>query len=132
MEFRFLKTIKGFFAGVVPIAPLVWLLMCTFSCKQPDDTKAKGILSRQEMVSVLTEIYLAEEKVNRLTLPRDSAEVVFRLMEGKVFEMAGVPDSVFTASLNYYMDRPEQLELIYTALVDSLQLKEHRVSAGSN
>lgn len=78
------------------------------------------------MVYVLTEVYLTEEKVNRLVIPRDSAQQVFESLQGKVFDKTGVPDSLFKVSFDYYMDRPQELEIIYTALVDSLQLKEQR------
>jgi hypothetical protein len=96
-----------------------------FSCNKVSD-RPPGILSHSRMVDVLQEIYITEEKVNRLTLTRDSAERVFDLLEGKVFEKTGVPDSVFRASLDYYFDHPKEMELIYTAVVDSLQLKEQR------
>ena len=78
------------------------------------------------MVSVLIDLYISEEKVNRLTLEKDSAQALFGLLEGKIFETTGVPDSVFRVSFDYYYDRPKQMELIYTALVDSLQLREQR------
>lgn len=79
------------------------------------------------MVQVLQEMYLAEEKINRLGIGRDSAKQVFAVMEKMVFEDAGVGDSVFQRSFDYYMEHPKEMELIYTALVDTLQLKEQRV-----
>jgi hypothetical protein len=39
-------------------------------------------------------------------------------------------DSVFRKSLDYYMARPRTLEHIYTALIDSLNLREQRISTG--
>ena len=44
----------------------------------------------------------------------------------KVFAESGVTDSVFKKSFDYYMERPAEMEQIYTALVDTLQLKEQR------
>ena len=96
-----------------------------FTCTKVEQTPP-GILSKEEMVKVLTEIYITEEKITRLSVPRDSSEKVFDKLKGKIFEKTGVPDSVFNRSFNYYMDRPKEMELIYTALVDSLQLKEQR------
>jgi hypothetical protein len=87
-----------------------------------------GVLTREKMVAVLTEVYLAEEKTNRLGLSRDSAEKVFDLLQVKVFDKTGVPDSVFRKSVNFYLERPKELEEIYTALVDSLNLKEQRAN----
>ena len=78
------------------------------------------------MVRVMEEIYIAEEKVNQLVLARDSANEVFSVMGAKVFENAALTDSVFKKSFDYYMERPQEMELIYTALVDSLQLREQR------
>jgi hypothetical protein len=78
------------------------------------------------MVNVLIEVYIAEEKVNRLLLHRDSASTVFRTMQGLISKKTGVSDSVLKKSFDYYVDRPKQLELIYTALVDSLQLREQK------
>lgn len=99
------------------------LLAGAMSCgeKMPE-----GILSKQQMVEVMEEIYIAEEKVNHLALPRDSAKVVATAMTAKVFEKAAVQDSVFRRSFDYYMERPREMELIYTALVDTLQLREQR------
>ena len=90
------------------------------------EDKPEGILSRAEMVSIMEGIYIAEEKVNHLALGRDSAKIVFKAMEDKVFENAAVTDSVFKRSFDYYMEHPREMELIYTALVDSLQLREQR------
>ena len=94
-----------------------------FSCAQ---RKPEGILSQAEMVQVMEELYIAEEKVNYLALSRDSAKTVAELMGGKVFDRAGVNDSIFKRSFDYYMERPKEMELIYTALVDTLQLREQR------
>jgi hypothetical protein len=96
-----------------------------FSCAKPE--RPEGILSQPEMVAALTDIYIAEEKVNRLGLVRDSAERVFDSLRARVFKRLSYPDSVFKKSLDYYTDRPKEMEMIYTALVDSLQLREQRV-----
>lgn len=88
--------------------------------------KPEGILPRDEMVSIMEDIYISEEKVNHLALSRDSSKIVFKAMSKKVFDNAQITDSVFKRSFDYYMERPKEMELIYTALVDSLQLREQR------
>lgn len=89
--------------------------------KAPED-----ILSRAEMVQIMEELYIAEEKVNQLGVSRDSSVRVATLMGQKVFENAAVTDTVFRKSFDYYMEHPREMELIYTALVDTLQLREQR------
>jgi hypothetical protein len=123
MENRRLKNLGGIkFRLTLTFVALLTLLQ---ACGSKNETPA-GILSQEQMVSVLRNIYISEEKVNRLTLPRDSALVLFGRMEDKVFETTGVTDSAFEKSLNYYFEHPEDLQKIYAAVVDSLQLQEQR------
>jgi hypothetical protein len=100
------------------------LLGLLLSCER--SARPEGILSHTEMVRTLTEIYVVEEKVNRLGLIRDSSEKVFDSLRARIFRNMSYPDSVFKRSLDYYTDRPKEMEVIYTALVDSLQLREQR------
>jgi hypothetical protein len=108
-------------------ATLVLTLAGVSSCSKKEKVP-EGILAKEEMVKTIQEVLLAEEKVNRLRLSTDSSKKVFTAIRGKVFDKAGVPDSVFNNSMNYYMDHPKELEQIYTALVDSLNLKEQKAS----
>ena len=80
------------------------------------------------MVKVLSELYLTEEKVNKLSLNRDSATIVFNYFNDEVFRKLGTTDSVFRRSMDYYMERPKEIEKIYAALIDSLNLQEQRLS----
>jgi hypothetical protein len=121
MENRLFRNVGGFRQlSAVPI-----LLAILLSCCAKEERPA-GILSREQMVKVLMDIYITEEKVNRLSLRQDSALAVFDRMEQKIFERAGAKDSMFEKSFDYYFSRPEELHLIYSAVVDSLQLKEQR------
>jgi hypothetical protein len=101
------------------------LMILLFSCQQRKEVPA-GVLSHDEMARVFSELYITEEKILRMNLPADSNTAVAKILEEKVFEKTGVPDSIFAMSFEYYMANPRELELIYTALVDSLQLKEQR------
>lgn len=83
------------------------------------------------MVRVLTAIYLAEEKVQRIGLKSDSSAKLFARVNEKIEQQTGIPDSVFQQSLRYYMERPKELQDIYTVLVDSLNLMEQRSSLGT-
>jgi hypothetical protein len=87
------------------------------------DKKPAEILSEPEMVRVLSEIYLAEEKAGNMGISYDSVVKLFPKFEAKIFEKTGVSDSIFKVSLEYYKSNPAALEHIYTALVDSLNLK---------
>lgn len=90
----------------------------------------EDILSQDQMVSVLSELYILEHKISSLGVTRDSLTQIFAAMKGRVFEKSGVSDSAFSKSLNYYVDRPKSLEEIYTVLIDSLNLREQRLTSG--
>jgi hypothetical protein len=100
-------------------------LFCSSSCG-PKKADEQGILSHTEMVNSLMNIYIAERKIIALNLSLDSAGTIFEKMNGKVLDSLHVQDSVLRKSYNYYLDRPKELEEIYTALVDSLNLREQR------
>jgi hypothetical protein len=85
------------------------------------------VLSEEEMARVMMEIYISEEKINRLNLRRDSAEKIFGEASPIIFARVGVPDSVFKKSYEYYFNRPKDLERIYTSIVDSLNLREQQL-----
>lgn len=113
---------KGLTSLIIAIGMLVMLPSCW-----DGDREAQPILSQPEMVRALTEIYISEQKVNRLGVPRDSAEREFARFKGIIFKKLGTSDTLFKRSFDYYMDRPEEMEQIYTALVDSLSLMEQRL-----
>ena len=105
---------------------LISLLACQ-RVKEPT-----RILNEKEMVHVLMEIYLAEEKFARAGIPYDSLMKLVPLFRERVMEKTGISDSVFRNSMDYYMARPKELEHIYTALVDSLSLQEQSRSEPTN
>lgn len=108
----------GILATVLTATALLW------GCggnDRPDD-----ILTQGEVVDVLEEVYIVEEKVSRLGLKVDSATLVTRLMTSKVIERMGIADSTWKKSYVWYANRPEELQTIYAMLIDSLQLREQR------
>ena len=102
------------------------VMLLFFSC-QKKETTPEGILSNDQMVNVLSELYVIEQKISTLGVKRDSLNQIFDEMKSRVFEKTGVTDSVFRRSLNYYMDHPQTLEVVYTSLIDSLNLREQRM-----
>lgn len=117
-------SVKGLLYKRAIVFCVVLSVLLGSACDQAERDPA--ILSHEEMVKILTEIYLTEQKVNRLGLPRDSAESEFERFKKMVFKKKDISDSLFRKSFDYYMDRPKEMELIYTALVDSLGLMEQR------
>ncbi|WKZ58523.1 MAG: DUF4296 domain-containing protein [Cyclobacteriaceae bacterium] len=102
----------------------MWLLVVPMLLSCKDDKRPDGILTEPQMVEVLRHMYLSEERLNQVAIPYDSMGKLLPYVKSKVYEQAGVSDSLFRVSMQYYMAHPKQLEYIYTALVDSLGLEE--------
>ncbi len=81
------------------------------------------------MVHVLMEIYMDEEKISRAYIPYDSVSRISPLIRQRILNRVNIPDSVFKASMEYYMARPQALDRIYGVLIDSLSFREHRMPA---
>lgn len=107
---------------------ILTLFSLTFFACGKRESRPVGILSRKDMVNALSEIYVSEEKVKHLSISHDSALKVFSSMRGQIFEGLDMSDSTFKKSFDYYWSRPEEMEEIYTALIDTLNLREQRRS----
>ena len=87
----------------------------------------KEILTPGQMVPIFLDVYLAEGKVNDLKIKRDSSMALFEVYEQYIFEKHNVADSIYRQSMSYYYDHPDQLEMIYETVLDSLNLLEKRL-----
>lgn len=104
---------------------LVYLLA---SCSS-GDALPEGVLTEDRMVSILLDIHVAEAKVTDLRVRRDSAMKIFKGYEGWILEQHDVTDSTYRRSLSYYLTDNKKMELIYEAVVDSLNLLEQKYSS---
>lgn len=102
------------------------VLMTLVQCKEGN--KPAGLLNKDEMVNLLVELYLAEAKVTVAAIPRDSAFTLFRPYDESFTASRGIADSTLKMSYNYYFQRPEELEKILDAVIDTLNLREQRAT----
>lgn len=103
---------------------LCFCLLITAGCGDSENVPA-GILSEDEMTSILMEVYVIEAKMNNYQprLPRDSSTIVFEVLKQEILEEHSTSDSIFKESMSWYFERPERLEIIYSRLTDSLNLE---------
>lgn len=104
---------------------IFFLAVIVLSCGTNPE-KPPGVLSKEDMVKVLAEVYITEEKITQLAVNYDSSSRVFDHLRDNIAEKTGIPDSVFQKSLDYYSHRPSEIQAIYSVLVDTLQLREQR------
>ena len=106
---------------IYPVVFMGAFLVLVMACQQK--RARQDVLSEREMVAILSQLYLAEEKITRVVVDRDSSMKAFKGIEAILFEKAGTHDSVFRKSFEYYLTQPEKLERIYSTVIDSLSLK---------
>jgi len=116
-------TLRGF-PAITALIVLLAVSAMTLSCGRKKNNIA--ILSPGQMVERLADVYILEQKTMRLAQSADSATSAFNYMKTHAFKSVGLEDSVFRKSYEYYVDRPAELEKIYTALIDTLNLREQR------
>ncbi len=86
--------------------------------------KPKGLLSENEMIQLMMDFYILEAKVKEVRVGRDSAKVLYRELEPLVYQQHDIDSVDYRQSLEYYLHFPETMETFYSAIVDSLSLKE--------
>ncbi len=105
----------------------VLLLLITMFMACSSEGVPEGVLTQDQMVPIFLDVYLAEGKVNNLKVKRDSSLALFEIYEQLIFEKHNVSDSIYRLSMSYYYDHPDQLEMIYETVLDSLNLLEKRL-----
>jgi hypothetical protein len=92
-------------------------------CKDKNELP-EGIMTRQEMFPLMLDIYVAEEKLTDLGIPRDTLINIYETYEGMLFEKHNTDHEVYKRSLAYYYENPKGLEMIYEKILDSLTISE--------
>ncbi|MEM9299665.1 MAG: DUF4296 domain-containing protein [Bacteroidota bacterium] len=126
MDNQWIKMISNSFLKQIQRLLLVSFI-ATYVSGCDGEEVPEGILSEEDMIPIMLDIYLAEGKVNELRVKRDSALAIFDVYEIKILEKYELTDSVYTNSLRYYYDNPLKLESIYETVLDSLNLMEKRL-----
>lgn len=94
--------------------------------------KPPNLLSKEKMISFLIDLHLAEAKMSYIgTKNADSTEMLFRHYEKYLFEKHQIDDSSYYQSYQYYLVHMDQLDEIYSAVVDSLNVMSSMEKAGS-
>ena len=98
------------------------LLFLSSSCHK--DAATQDLLSEDQMVHILIRIHLSEAKTSNSMLPSDSALIYYKSMEDSVFAKMGISKKSYTDSYVYYMKNIDQMDQIYSRVIDSLSLRE--------
>ncbi len=99
------------------------LFILLFGCVNKP-TPPAGIMSQQEMVDFLIDLHVIEAKVSMSRIPNDSVKLFFDEVEDSLYRKHHVTDSIYKKSYQYYLEHIDLMEEIYSAVVDSMSLRE--------
>lgn len=99
--------------GIAAIA----IMFCAFlitSCKHKQVVVPPGVLDRQQMTAVLTDIQILEGVVQVRNLSyNDSTKLIAYGYYNAAFQKHHITAQTFRTSFNFYLDHPELLNEIY-------------------
>lgn len=109
----------------IAVILVVWLALLPASCGKRVEDEAP--LTRDQMVSLMMEVYLSEARMTFIPMPRDSAYRLFLAHQDSILHKRGLTDSTLHKAYSYYINHPAELEAVYDAIIDSLSLREQRI-----
>ena len=84
----------------------------------------EALLPPEKMVGVLIDIYQTEAMIASFGQNYDSSQHIYDIVEPDLLARHETNHEDFSSSYRYYLDRPDQLILIYSAVVDTLSYRE--------
>jgi hypothetical protein len=97
--------------------------MVFFSCSKKPVDIPETVLSREEMVSVLVDIHLAQALVG-INQFNDSLHYNLNDYLSSVFQMHHLTREKYARSLEFYTDHPELLDEMYADVINELSKKQ--------
>ncbi len=95
------------------------LLVACVSEEEPPE----NLLPREDIVDVLIQVHLLEAKVDNFLSRKDSSQALYDHYEAILFERMQIDKAQYDATMQYYLNRPGDLNSIYETVVDSLSLR---------
>ena len=102
---------------------MLTIIIFITSCQ---DRRPEDVLSKKDYADYLVDVYLAEAQITTLAIPPDSAMKLFQPFEQSLLRKYSTSDSVIQKTYQYYLGHPEEMEQVYTTVIDTLNLLEQK------
>lgn len=103
-----------------PVATFI-IFSFLLSCQEPVEQLPVGILPKDSMVSVLTDIQISEAMIQLQSLGRSDSTKEFAYgLYADVFTKHGVSGSRFIRSFEYYRNQPEEFKAMYDLVIENI------------
>ncbi len=97
------------------------LILFVAGCAEPEvEVAPEGLLDKDKFTEVMVDVQLVEGmKVHKLGPKREKGPDM-EAMYANIFAKYGIDQEDFDATYDYYKARPDEMELIYEQVLDSL------------
>jgi hypothetical protein len=101
----------------------------SFSCIDKDKrtTAPENLLTKEQMIGILTEMHIAEAKASAARLPHDSATTFFMHLQEQIMDKYNTDTAQYRLSYKWYSENVKEMDEIYATVVDSLGARESTV-----
>ena len=104
-----------------------FILVLLFSCKEKSKPLPSGILDNAKMTEVMVDIQLLEGLIAVRTIEEEQINFYYNA----TFEKHGIDKNTFDLNINYYIEHPAELEVIYQDVITELSKKQATVQAAN-
>lgn len=102
------------------------LIFFLAACSSGKDSRIpKNVLKKEKMAEVLTDVHIAEGKLNNMPLT-DSTKALARQYYAEIFKIHHITPEEFQRSMDFYMDNPKILEEVYEPVLQDLNEKSSK------
>ena len=81
------------------------------------------------MTSIMIDVHLTEAALGRTIPNYDTSRVAYREAHKRILKRHAVSDSAFKHSYDFYLSTPATLDKIYENVLDSLSLREAKLTS---
>ncbi|MES2654518.1 MAG: DUF4296 domain-containing protein [Bacteroidota bacterium] len=102
---------------------LIALVISISACAQTE-TKPSPFFDRKQMGDIITDVHLAEAKVNALVLSGDTLNKTMLAHYDFIYKKHNITEKAFKDNYNYYLENPVLLDSVYAdVLVNCAQMQ---------
>jgi hypothetical protein len=100
-----------------------FLIFAFVGC-QKKEQRPSNVLDKQQLASVMIDLYLAEARLSSYPIQRDSSLALFLPRENAILAKRNLQDSTLKMTYDYYLQHPDDFNEVYDILIDSLTVLE--------
>jgi hypothetical protein len=108
--------------------PLIFILLFISACSKKPIEIPKGLLTREQMVPILTDIHIAQAAIG-LNMYNDTVKYNLKDYSEYIFKIHNTSKAQFDSSIVFYTRNPEILSEVYAQVINELSKKQGEVNA---